>query len=154
MRDPAHSPVSLDADAVRALLPQASPFVLIDDAPEVVPGLRVWARYTVPASTFWTDAHFPGHPVMPGALLLECMAQACSLAWLTMADADGLPALVGADALRFRAPARPGAHLDVRVEVTERRRLWRFQVTVSEGDRRLADGALLATRMAPPTAAG
>ena len=147
MRDPAQEPVSLDGAAVRALLPQADPFVLIDDAPEVVPGARVWARYLVPERTFWTDAHFPGEPVMPGALLLETMAQACSLAWLTLPDADGLPMLVGAEALRFRSPARPGALLDVRVEVAERRRLWRFRVVVTEGVRRVADGELLATRV-------
>lgn len=145
-------PVSLDRAAVRARLPQADPFVLIDDAPEVVPGVRVWARYRVPDQTFWTDAHFPGEPVMPGALLLETMAQACSLAWLTLPDADGLPMLVGADALRFRAPARPGAALDVRVEVTSTRRLWRFRVEVSEGERRIADGELIATRVGRPTA--
>lgn len=152
MRDPADAPVSLDGGAVRALLPQVDPFVLIDDAPEVVPGVRVWARYRVPDRTFWTDAHFPGEPVMPGALLLETMAQACSLAWLTLPDADGLPALVGSDALRFRAPVRPGDLLDVRVEVLERRRLWRFRVVVTEGVRKVADGELLATRVGRPPA--
>ena len=77
------------------------------------------------------------------------MAQACSLAWLTLPEADGLPMLVGADGLRFRAPARPGAALDVRVEVVEKRRLWRFRVSVSEGERRIADGELIATRVGP-----
>lgn len=145
--------LALDASGVRALLPQAPPFVFLDDAPEVVPGVSVWARYLVPERTFWTDGHFPAHPVMPGALLLEAMAQACSLAWLTLPQADGLPALVGADSLRFRAPALPGAPLDLRVEVVDRRRLWRFRVTVDEGDRRIADAELIATRLGRGAAA-
>jgi 3-hydroxyacyl-[acyl-carrier-protein] dehydratase len=136
---------ALTADEVAALLPHAPPLRLVDDAPELVAGERVRARWLVPLESFWTAAHFPGRPVLPGVLLIEALAQACALVWRSQPGAVGLPALVGVDGVRLRAPVRPGDEVALEAIAVERRRLWRFAVKATVGDRVVAEGTLLAT---------
>ena len=136
---------SLDAAAVRDLLPHAPPFLFVDTVSELIPGERVTAAWAVPEQAFWTDAHFPGQPVLPGVLLAEALAQAAALVYLSQDDAEGLPVLVGADGLRFRAAVAPGDALTLRATTTHTRRLWRFDVVALRGETVVADGTLIAS---------
>lgn len=67
---------------------------------------------TVPVSSSVFDGHFPGFPLMPGVLLIECMAQTCG--WLTSAinRFSGLPALAGVKEAKLREPVFPGHRLE------------------------------------------
>ena len=67
---------------------------------------------TVPASSPVFEGHFPGFPLMPGVLLIECMAQTCG--WMTSAinGFSGLPALAGVKEAKLREPVFPGYQLE------------------------------------------
>ncbi|MCM8796107.1 MAG: 3-hydroxyacyl-ACP dehydratase FabZ [Candidatus Omnitrophica bacterium] len=64
-----------DKEKIKSILPQREPFLFIDEVIEVEEGKRVVAKkYLDPALDFF-KGHFPGNPVMPGALIIEAMAQ-------------------------------------------------------------------------------
>jgi 3-hydroxyacyl-[acyl-carrier-protein] dehydratase len=83
------------------------------------------------------QGHFPGHPVMPGVLILEALAQAGGLLAYETASAEERIAilyLVGIEGSRFRQIVRPGDQLMLRAElVSHRRNIWRF-ASVAEVD--------------------
>jgi 3-hydroxyacyl-[acyl-carrier-protein] dehydratase len=141
-------PRSLDADAIRALLPHRFPMLMVDHVEAVEPGK--WARATkdVRADEPWVPGHFPGEPVMPGVLITEAFAQVAGIVALTAnpANAGRAVYLVGLDKVRFRRPVRPGERLSIRVETLQvRRNMWRFSARATVGGERAAEAELLAT---------
>lgn len=136
---------ALDARAVAALLPHAPPLRLVDTVEAISPGVSCDAWWHVPTTAFWTDAHFPGAPVLPGVLVVEALAQTAALVWLSQPGASGLPVLVGLDGVRLRAPVRPGDDLALHARVARPGRLWRFDVAAQVAGRTVAEGHLLAS---------
>lgn len=133
----------LTREEVAAILPQQPPMLLIDTA-EVVPNESATATWTVPTEAFWTAAHFPGRPLLPGVLLVEAMAQTAALI-APARDGDGLPLLVGIDRLRLRKPVLPGDTLVLVATVTQQRRsLWKFMVRATRDGERIGDGEIMA----------
>ena len=89
-------------------------FDMIDRVVELDrPGKRILARSTVPAASPVFDGHFPGHPLVPGVLLTETMAQASGYLVLALTDFTHMPFLMGVDKARFRTFVGPGAELEV-----------------------------------------
>lgn len=89
-------------------------FQLIDRIVEVNPAeglLRAEAR--VPGESTIFEGHFPGHPLMPGVLLIESMAQASGYAVLTANRFDRMPFLAGVREAKFRSFVEPGDLLDI-----------------------------------------
>jgi 3-hydroxyacyl-[acyl-carrier-protein] dehydratase len=100
--------VLLGFDQVRALLPHAYPFVLIDQVLELVPEQRIVARKSVSGNEWMFPGHFPERAIYPGVLLLESMAQAAALLFkLSRPDMDGTFLLAGVRS-RFLRPVVPG----------------------------------------------
>jgi 3-hydroxyacyl-[acyl-carrier-protein] dehydratase len=77
-------------------------------------GRRIEAEATVPLESPVFEGHFPGHPLMPGVLLTETMAQASGYLLLSLSDFTHMPFLMGVDKARFRSFVGPGARLAVR----------------------------------------
>jgi 3-hydroxyacyl-[acyl-carrier-protein] dehydratase len=111
--------MNLSSAEIRSRLPQAPPFVLIDRVEGAQEGRGVAFKRFDPAEP-WFAWHFPGDPVVPGILLLECMAQAAGLVHGADAGEGAPPLRLLAEAARFRVrrPVRPGEEIAIEVRRT------------------------------------
>jgi UDP-3-O-[3-hydroxymyristoyl] N-acetylglucosamine deacetylase/3-hydroxyacyl-[acyl-carrier-protein] dehydratase len=84
-----------------------------------IEGNKVTALKNVSVNEPYFAGHFPGHPVMPGVLQLEAIAQAAGILMLRQAEHYGKVAyFMAADAVKWRKPVRPGDTLTIEVEMT------------------------------------
>jgi len=138
---------SLDIEAILERLPHRYPFLLVDRVLDVVPGKSIVAVKNLSANEAFFQGHFPGHPVMPGVLVIEAMAQAGGLLAYetTAADEDiWILYLVGIEETRFKQTVRPGDQLVLRVELVKRRRnLWRFTAVAEVDGKLVAEAQIL-----------
>ena len=111
--------VFLDSDAIGKILPHRYPFLLVDKILDLVPGERVVGVKNVTINEPFFTGHFPGHPIMPGVLILECMAQVGSILMLDALDEPEkkLAYFMGIDHVKFRKPVLPGDQLQIEVDV-------------------------------------
>lgn len=113
----------VDVNRIQALLPHRYPFLLVDRVLELEPNQRILAMKNVSINEAFFQGHFPGHPVMPGVLVLEALAQAGGL--LTQLSAstdvagkqDKLFYLVKIDNARFSRMVVPGDQLMLEVRL-------------------------------------
>ena len=114
---------ALDINEVMKLLPHRYPFLLIDRVISSEGQTKIIAVKQVTINEPFFQGHFPGHPVMPGVLQVEAMAQAASLLVLRQPEHTGkLGYFMSADGIKFRKPVLPGDTLFVHVEITKARR--------------------------------
>ena len=112
----------MDKDAIMQIIPHRDPFLLIDTVEELEPGKRVVATKTVGPESFWFQGHFPGHPVTPGVLTIEMLAQAGAVCALSLPENKGKIAFfAGIDKARFRQQVKPGDTLVLSVEMIKSR---------------------------------
>lgn len=110
----------MDVMEIQKLLPHRYPFLLVDRVIELVPEQKLVALKNVSINEPFFGGHFPGHPVMPGVLILECMAQACALLGYTsggISPTTHVTYLMGVDNAKFRRPVVPGDQLVLTIEV-------------------------------------
>ena len=110
----------LDTIAIQRLLPHRYPFLLVDRVVEFEPHKRVLCHKNVTCNEPFFQGHFPGHPVMPGVLVIEALAQAGGiLTQLTSrTNADGrLFYLVKIDGAKFSKMVVPGDRLELDVSI-------------------------------------
>jgi 3-hydroxyacyl-[acyl-carrier-protein] dehydratase len=141
---------TLDIEAIMERLPHRFPFLMVDRVLSVEPGKSIVAIKNVTANEAHFVGHFPGHPVMPGVLVLEALAQAAGVLAFESATDKSLWVLylVGIDNARFKQVVRPGDQVILKVELVQRRRsLWRYEARaevdgklVVEAEFLLADG--------------
>ncbi|HJR73284.1 MAG TPA: 3-hydroxyacyl-ACP dehydratase FabZ [Luteimonas sp.] len=111
-------PLPLDVTGIQKLLPHRYPFLLIDRVVELEPHKRVLAYKSVTINEPFFQGHFPGHPVMPGVLVIEALAQAGGVLWQLSHDgtADGrVFYLVKVDKAKFSKMVVPGDRLELDV---------------------------------------
>jgi beta-hydroxyacyl-ACP dehydratase FabZ len=131
---------------VLGLLPHRYPFLLVDRIIELVKG-RVVTIKNVTFNEPYFAGHFPGHPVMPGVLIVEALAQSAAI--LALNEVGGDPArlfmLTGLDKVRFRRRVIPGDQLRMEVKILKfHRPLWRMQAVARVGDELAAQAELSA----------
>jgi len=111
----------LDVKQIQKLLPHRYPFLLVDRVVELEPNKRVVGVKCVTANEPFFAGHFPGHPVMPGVLILEALAQASALMSLTTMPEEQRAGKViyfmAIDGARFRKPVVPGDVLELHCEM-------------------------------------
>ena len=110
----------MDLAEIQKMLPHRYPFLLVDRVVEIVPGQKLLAYKNVSINEPFFTGHFPGHPVMPGVLILESLAQACALLAYKSAEMDPtreVSYLMAIDGAKFRKPVLPGDRLDLEVTI-------------------------------------
>lgn len=120
----AETDIIMDAVAIQNILPHRYPFLLVDRVIELFPMQRVVGLKNVTINEPFFKGHFPGHPIMPGVLILEAMAQTGGLMLLN-SDEDPKSKLVyftGIDNAKFRKPVIPGDQLRFEMEMVKFRR--------------------------------
>lgn len=108
----------LDINEIKKIIPQRSPFLMIDRIEELEPGKRAVGKKCVSYNEPYFEGHFPGEPVMPGVLILEAMAQVGAVICLSLEKNKGKNAYFGGvNKARFRNKVIPGDVLTLEVEL-------------------------------------
>ena len=123
MSDRSPSPPVLDIHRILEFLPHRYPMLLVDRILEVEPGKRIVGLKNVTINEPFFVGHFPGHPIMPGVLIVEAMAQAGGL--LIMSEVEDISEKVvyfmSLDGVKWRKPVVPGDQLIFDVELLQLR---------------------------------
>lgn len=114
----------LDINAILNIMPHRYPFLLIDRVLDIQPRKKVVAIKNVTINEPFFSGHFPGHPIMPGVLIVEAMAQAGGILLLNTVDdpENKLVYFLGIDGVRFRKPVLPGDQIKFELEMVLFRR--------------------------------
>jgi 3-hydroxyacyl-[acyl-carrier-protein] dehydratase len=115
---PVTTPVTIEQ--IQAMLPHRYPFLLVDRVLEYVPGKTLRALKNVTVNEPFFQGHFPGHPVMPGVMIVEALAQASGLlVFLSAPKHEKQPMyyLVKVDKAKFMQVVAPGDQLILEVEL-------------------------------------
>jgi len=101
----------MDVVEIMKIIPHRYPFLLVDKIVEFVPKEKIVGIKNVTMNEPFFQGHFPGHPIFPGALLIEAMAQVGCILMFKSFDVSSDEYVVyfmGIDKARFRKPVRPG----------------------------------------------
>ncbi len=112
---------TLDVMQVMKLLPHRYPFLMVDKVIKI-DGNKVTCVKNVSMNEPYFQGHFPGHPIMPGVLQLEAMAQAAGILMMRQAENfNRLAYFMSAESVKWRKPVRPGDTLFIEVEMIKMR---------------------------------
>ncbi len=112
----------LDINQIMAILPHRYPFLMVDRIVELEE-LRAVGTKSVTINEPYFQGHFPGHPVMPGVLQVEAMAQVASIVMMRRTENEGkIGYFMSADDVKFRKPVIPGDVLFIDVNLTTAKR--------------------------------
>ena len=114
----------LDVNDVMKLLPHRYPFLMVDRVVSMEGETKCVGVKSVTMNAWYFQGHFPGHPVMPGVLQVEAMAQVGSILLLRVPGHAGkIGYFMSADSVKFRKPVVPGDTLFIEVEIVQRKRM-------------------------------
>ena len=122
-KHPAKKGVLLDINAIERILPHRYPFLLVDKIVDLVPKERVVGIKNVTYNEPHFTGHFPGHPIMPGVLIVEAMAQTGAVLMLDAIEnpEEKVAYFMYIDNVKFRKPVIPGDQIQIEVEMLQYR---------------------------------
>ena len=131
-------------------LPHRYPFLMIDRVVSVEAGSKIVALKNVSINEPYFVGHFPHHPVMPGVLIIESLAQAAAILTFSTeghkANENMVYYFVGIDNARFKRPVTPGDTLRLEVSLLRHvRGLWKFHGKAYVADAMTAEADLMCT---------
>ena len=124
----------MNKEELMELLPHRPPMLLLDDA-ENQDGTAV-GHYLVRGDEFFLQGHFPGHPIVPGVILCEILAQSACVLMEDSLKKGQLPVYTGLNKVKFRSPVRPGDRIETRCRITRSKHPFYFaEGSLHVGDR-------------------
>ena len=142
--------IQMDIHAILEHLPHRYPFLLVDRVLSVEPNKEIVALKNVTINEPFFPGHYPHHPVMPGVLIIEAMAQVAAL--LSFKSMDSKPDeksvyyFAGIDGARFKRPVSPGDQLIIKVSLTRSMRgVFKFKASAEVDGQLAAEAELMCT---------
>ncbi len=125
---------TLEIDDLMKILPHRYPFLMVDRITKIE-GNRIVGLKNVTINEPYFQGHFPGHPIMPGVLQLEAIAQVAGILMLKQAENFGKIAyFMSAENVKWRRPVRPGDQVEIDIEMTK----FRGKIGKAKGSCRVA----------------
>lgn len=139
---------TMDIHEILKHLPHRYPFLLVDRVVDFEPEKSIHAYKNISIDEPFFTGHFPHHPVLPGVLIMEALAQAAGiLAFKTMnvlPDENSIFYFVGIDNARFKKPVTAGDQLHLHVEIARRMRgIWKYKAEARVDGELVAEGELM-----------
>ncbi len=129
-KDATHTDEVLDIARIMHAIPHRYPMLMIDRVVDLVHDESATGLKNVTSNENFFQGHFPGHPVMPGVLIVEAMAQTAAVLvveTLGPGSAGKLVYFMTIDGAKFRRPVVPGDQLRIHVvKVRSRNNVWKF----------------------------
>ncbi|ACM20455.1 (3R)-hydroxyacyl-(acyl carrier protein) dehydratase [Geotalea daltonii FRC-32] len=139
----------MDINEIMKILPHRYPFLLVDRIVEMEPAKRIVGLKNVTINEPFFQGHFPGHPVMPGVLIVEAMAQVAGIMAYLASDEETrkkVSYFMSIDSAKFRKPVFPGDQLRIEIEtIFHRRGIWSVAGKAFVGDVLATEAELKAT---------
>jgi 3-hydroxyacyl-[acyl-carrier-protein] dehydratase len=140
----------MDIHEILEHLPHRYPFLLVDRVLSIEPNKNIVALKNVTINEPFFPGHYPHHPVMPGVLIIEAMAQVAALLTFksqgTKPDDKTVYYFVGIDNARFKRPVSPGDQVIFKVEIMfNKRGLWKFSAVAEVDGQVAAEAEIMCT---------
>ena len=142
----------LDVVEIQKILPHRFPFLLVDRVTDIKEGESIVAYKNVSISEPVFEGHFPGHPIYPGVMIIEGMAQAGGVLAFKSSSQEAQEAakdkvvyFMSIDKAKFRNPVKPGDRLEYRLNVIKHRgNIWVLDAKAYVDDTLVAEAELKA----------
>jgi 3-hydroxyacyl-[acyl-carrier-protein] dehydratase len=140
----------MDIREILEYLPHRYPFLLVDKVVSCEPGKSIVAIKNVTINEHFFAGHFPHHPVMPGVLIIEALAQAAAILTFKThdhkTDANSVYYFVGIDKARFKKPVMPGDTLELNAELKRfARGIWWYSTRATVEGKLVTEADLMCT---------
>jgi 3-hydroxyacyl-[acyl-carrier-protein] dehydratase len=141
---------SMDITQIMKFLPHRYPFLLVDRVLELVPNERVVTIKNVTMNEPHFPGHFPHHPIMPGVIIIEALAQTAGLLAFKSAGKEvndnSVIYFVGIDGARFKRPVVPGDQLHMEAKILRHTRgIWKFAAKATVDGQLACEAELMCT---------
>ncbi len=141
-----------DIQEIQKMLPHRYPFLLVDRITDVKEGEEVEGYLNISITNQVFQGHFPGHPIYPGVLIIEGMAQTGAILPFTVMDKEELKEKVvyfmSIDKAKFRKPVKPGDKLVYRIKTIKHRgKIWHLDAKAYVDEELAAEAELKAMIM-------